>query len=115
MSAQDETTAIPERLRKAVDARDRGYCRMCGKYLSGRRAIHHIDFGGDAQGMGGRRRHEIDNLVSLCWTPYDNGCHERAHSNKAKWQPLLRKIVLTEGVTVAQLMRWSKRRRTWRP
>jgi 5-methylcytosine-specific restriction endonuclease McrA len=111
--SKDETVAIPIQLREAVDTRDRGYCRMCGKYLGERRAIHHIDYGGDRQGMGGRRRHALDNLISLCWLPYDNGCHDRAHSNKAKWLPLLQLVVMTDGVTATQLARWRKRRARW--
>jgi 5-methylcytosine-specific restriction endonuclease McrA len=111
--SEDETLAIPQKLRVAVDARDRGFCRMCGKFLGERRAIHHIAYGGDEQGMGGRRHHELDNLVSLCWLPYDNDCHQRAHGNKTRWMPLLQLVVKTEGVTCLQLARWKRRRKQW--
>jgi 5-methylcytosine-specific restriction endonuclease McrA len=113
VTAETETVEIPQALRAAVDARDRGFCRMCGKHLGERRCVHHIDYGGDAQGMGGRRRHDLSNLVSLCWLPFDNGCHARAHSNKPLWQPLLQLVIRTDGVTATQLARWRKRRARW--
>ena len=109
--AEGETLAIPQLMRDAVDDRDGGFCRMCGKYLGGRRAIHHIFFGGDLQGMGGRRKHELDNLVSLCWLPYDNDCHQRAHSRKDYWQPLLHAAITSPiKSTAIQLARWNARR-----
>lgn len=108
-----ETLAIPQRLRDEVDARDGGFCRLCGKFLGGRRAIHHINFGGDVQGMGGRRSHTLDNLVSLCYLPGDMNCHQRAHSRKSYWQPLLTAVVTrTDRVTALQLSRWQTREKT---
>lgn len=111
MSAStDETLAIPKHLRTAVDERDGGFCRMCGKFLGGRRAIHHIYYGGDLQGMGGKRRHALENLISLCWLPGDMGCHQRAHSNKHFWQPILAAVVTRpDHVTGLQLARWAKK------
>lgn len=109
--SKDETLAIPEHLRSAVDERDGGFCRLCGKFLGQRRAIHHIFYGGDLQGMGGRRSHYLENLVSLCWLPGDMGCHERAHSNKPYWQPLLAAVITRENkVTALQLARWARRK-----
>ena len=106
-----ETVEIPKAMREAVDERDGGFCRMCGKFLGDRRAIHHIHFGGDLQGMGGRRNHTLDNLVSLCWLPGDMGCHERAHANKGYWQPLLAHVVTEHSkVTAFQLARWERRK-----
>lgn len=112
MSASSETVAIPNYLRRAVDERDGGFCRMCGKFLGQRRAIHHIYFGGDVQGMGGRRNHDIDNLVSLCWLPGDSDCHQRAHGRKGFWQPLLLQVVTCKNnVTAMQLARHQARER----
>lgn len=114
-NGSEETLAIPQRLRDEVDNRDGGFCRMCGKFLGQRRAIHHIFFGGDLQGMGGRRHHDIDNLVSLCWLPGDADCHQRAHSRKAFWQPLLAKAITdTRNVTAFQLARWAAREKRTR-
>lgn len=107
-----ETVEIPNDLRVAVDERDGGFCRMCGKFLGERRAIHHIFYGGDLQGMGGRRRHVLSNLVSLCWLPGDMGCHERAHSNKRYWQPLLAAVITrNDKITAFQLARWTKEKK----
>lgn len=110
MSRDQETLDIPQRLRNAVDERDGGFCRMCGKFLGGRRAIHHIFYGGDRQGMGGRREHYLENLVSLCYLPGDMDCHQRAHSNKHHWQPILAAIVQRpDHLTALQLSRWLTR------
>lgn len=109
-NGEAETVAIPKSLRMAVDDRDRQHCRMCGKWLGERRAIHHIYFGGDRQGMGGRRDHRLDNLVSLCWLPGDTDCHARAHARKAYWQEHLSTVVTLEAnVTALQLARWARR------
>lgn len=105
-----ETVGIPARLRAEVDQRDQGHCRMCGRHLGPRRAIHHIYYGGDVQGMGGRRHHVLDNLVSLCWQPGDSGCHDRAHSAKTLWQPLLAAAITSPtNVTAFQLYRRTPR------
>lgn len=107
---RDETVAIPKAARDAVDDRDQTFCRMCGKFLGERRAIHHIFFGGDLQGMGGRRNHDPNNLVSLCWLPGDNDCHMRAHSYKSYWQPYLAEVATAQRRTTAmQLARWDRR------
>lgn len=109
-AAKKETAEIPQAMRVAVDERDGGYCRMCGRYLGGRRAIHHIFFGGDLQGMGGRRRHDLDNLVSLCWLPWDGGCHMKAHADKGLWQPLLHAAITSKRRTTAyQLARYLRK------
>jgi hypothetical protein len=109
---EKETVAIPAAMRRAVDDRDLLFCRMCGKYLGERRSIHHIFFGGDLQGMGGRRNHDLNNLVSLCWLPGDNDCHARAHSRKGYWQEFLTAAIQGQpNVTAFQLVRWSQRRK----
>lgn len=106
-----ETLEIPDNIRAAVDERDKGYCRFCGRLLLQRRALHHIRYGGSAGGMGGKRRHEVGNLVSLCYLPGDGDCHLRVHSNKVKWQPLLVELLggrYPNHVTVLQLERWLR-------
>lgn len=102
-----ETLAIPAEVRRVVDERDGLTCRMCGKFLGDRRAHHHVVYGGDARGMGGRRVHNVDEIVTLCWMPGDNDCHDRAHSNKFLWQPLLLRVVKNNGLTALQLRRWQ--------
>lgn len=97
---------IPPEVRREVDDRDRGYCRRCGQFLGDRRIHHHIHYGGDFRGMGGRRLHEVDNLVTLC-----NECHRAVHDRKHEWLPLLEEVIRRPGVTALQLRRWKLRRR----
>lgn len=113
--ARRETLAIPQEVRAAVDERDHLTCRVCGKWLGERRALHHIVYGGDARGMGGRRVHVVEQIVTVCWLPGDpvggvRPCHERVHANKQLWQPLLLQVAQRRGVTALQYLRWTARR-----
>lgn len=104
-----ETLAIPASMRVEVDERDQGTCRVCGQYAGERRALHHIVYGGDAAGMGGRRLHHPDNLITVGWL-FEHDCHSIVHSNKRLWVPLLQRAVKTPGVTALQLHRWDRSR-----
>jgi hypothetical protein len=106
--AGKETLAIPQALRAEVDERDRHHCRVCGKWLGDTRALHHIRYGGDRQGMGGRRDHTLDNLITVCWM-WGGNCHDLVHSAKSLWLPLLERTIETPGVTAMQLRRWQLR------
>ena len=106
--AKEESLAIPANVRSAVDERDGLSCRVCGKYLGDRRALHHVIYGGDARGMGGRRVHNVDEIATVCWLPGDNGCHELVHSNKRIWQPLLLAVLKRRSLTALQLKRWQE-------
>ncbi len=106
-----ETLAIPKDIREAVDDRDRQYCRVCGKYLADQRALHHILFGGDRVGLGGRRVHELDNLITVCWM-WGGNCHDLVHANKRLWQPLLLKVITIPGISAMQLRRWQRTSRS---
>jgi hypothetical protein len=106
--ARKETLAIPAALREAVDERDHRHCRVCGKYLGDERALHHIRYGGSRQGMGGRREHDLTNLITVCWM-WGGNCHDLVHSNKSLWLPLLERTVAVPGVTALQLRRWALR------
>lgn len=105
----EESLEIPKDVREAVDARDNYFCRVCGKYLGPeRRALHHIIYGGDAQGMGGRRKHDPDTIVTVCWLPGDNNCHLIVHGAKHKFQPILLVVAQQKGVTALQQLRWNR-------
>lgn len=107
--ASRETLAIPAAVRDAVDERDGQHCRVCGKYVGDERALHHIEYGGDARGMGGRRVHDVDGIVTVCWM-WAGNCHDRVHSDKLLYQPLLREVVKRPGITALQILRWRAAR-----
>jgi hypothetical protein len=107
--ALKETLAIPQAVRDAVDERDKQHCRVCGKYLGEERALHHVEFGGSARGMGGRRVHKVDEIVTVCWM-WAGNCHDLVHGRKAHYQPALREVVKHSGITVMQLLRWAAAR-----
>ena len=101
-----ESLAIPAEVRRQVDERDQSFCRVCGQYLGpDRRALHHIVYGGDDIGMGGRRVHNPDEIITVGWLPNED-CHSIVHSNKRVWQPILLAIVNRKGVTAFQYKRW---------
>lgn len=111
MSAASESKAVPIAIREEVDARDGFHCRVCGEFLGKeRRALHHIDFGGDAVGIGGRRRHAVDNLLTVGWLGKQD-CHGVLHRNKRSLLPLAQQAAVTPGVTVLQLLRWRRQQR----
>lgn len=56
------------------------YCKLCGR--SDNLHIHHIRYG-----ACGRKTY-IGNLIRLCIH-----CHQKVHSNKKYWQPILIKII----------------------
>ncbi len=101
-----ETLEIPKDVRIACDERDQRHCRVCGRYLGDQRALHHIWFGGDRQGLGGRRDHALNNLVTICWM-WAGNCHDMVHREKHRWQPYLALVVDTPGLSAMQLMRWD--------
>lgn len=105
---QRETLEIPADIRAEVDERDGGHCRFCGRFEEAR-ALHHILYGGDYQGMGGRRRHAVENLITVGWFG-SHDCHSIIHGNKRLWLPLALEVAQTPGVTMLQLKRWRRRR-----
>jgi hypothetical protein len=62
---------IPKALIAAVDERDKRMCQRCGMKGTER---HHIAYGA---GMGRRRIHTIENLITLC-----QRCHFRAQTER---------------------------------
>lgn len=59
-----------------IIAHEEPYCMLCGStnWLN----IHHIRYGS----MG--RHTYLGNIIRLCIN-----CHQKVHSNKRKWQPIL--------------------------
>lgn len=108
-SAKWETLAIPKEVREIVRARDGHTCRLCGQHDESLCAHHILFGGGDGPGMGGRRRHDPETIISLGWSPW-HPCHQEVHARKLLWQPLALQAVHTPGVTMRQLLRWQKRR-----
>lgn len=56
------------------------YCQLCGSPYN--LHIHHIRYG-----ACGRKTY-IGNLIRLC-----KSCHDKIHSNKRYWQPILIKMI----------------------
>jgi hypothetical protein len=104
-----EDLDVPDKVRTLVVTRDASCCRICGRFVE-HPALHHIMFGGDARGMGGRRRHDPDEMVVLgSYGAHD--CHTNlAHRYKARFQPLLLEVVTMSGVTALALERWRAAR-----
>lgn len=112
LPVRSEALDIPASIRTAVWERDLSFCRVCGKFLGEKAGLHHIHYGGDYTGMGGRRQHYLDNIVTVCWLPGDPGygampCHQRVHSDKGLWVPVLEQLVAGTGQTGLALLRAS--------
>lgn len=95
----EETISIPQKVRDEVYARDGGLCRMCGSWGENL-ALHHVEY----RSEGGL--HVPENLVSVHWM-YAPRCHEVAHGSKRLWQPILKVVAVTPGVTALQVRRWQ--------
>lgn len=95
-----ETLQIPTRLRSEVRDRDQDLCRVCGAHAE-HPALHHIEY----RSEGGL--HVIENIVTVHWM-YAPRCHERMHAEKRRWQPILRYVARTPGVTAFQVARWLR-------
>lgn len=90
---------VPQAVRLEVISRDGQCCRVCGRWVE-QPGLHHIDY----RSQGGL--HVPENLITVGWLP-GHDCHiPVVHSNKRLWQPVLKQLVLTPGVTGRQLLRW---------
>lgn len=95
-----ETLEIPKALRAEVRDRDGGLCRFCGAWGGDELALHHVRY----RSEGGL--HVLENLVSVHWM-YAPRCHEAAHGDKTRWQPILLQVAQQPGVTALQVARWT--------
>jgi 5-methylcytosine-specific restriction endonuclease McrA len=99
--AYERDRPVKGRLREDVIERDCSCCRVCGRYVE-YPALHHIEY----RSEGGRD--ELNNLVTIGWQP-GHDCHlQVVHANKKLWQPILKVIVATPGVTGLQIRRWGE-------
>lgn len=99
MSSVEQEQLIPGNVRCHVVERDGHVCRLCGVYAEVVH-VHHVVY----RSQGGKD--VPSNLVSL-----DFRCHERVHSNKPLWFPVLAQVAITRGVNGIQLLRWYERSR----
>lgn len=67
---------------KYVYSRDGGRCRLCGTYKD--LHLHHIIYRSESKIL----INETNNCIMLC-----GNCHRLVHSNKKKYQPLLKEMV----------------------
>lgn len=96
---------IPAPIRAEVTERDQ-VCRLCGQAVH--LICHHVMYGGDAQGMGGRRFHDAANIV-LLGQGYEHQCHDRVHKVKGVWQPVMLALIeLPRTYTGLQVMRYLR-------
>ena len=86
-----------------MNDRDCFTCRLCGQTKG--LVHHHIRYGGDEAGMGGRRFHHVDNVITL-GDYFEHDCHRVVHGNKGLWVPLLVAATRVPGVTALQIRRW---------
>lgn len=105
MSSRKAMLSIPPVIRAAVDARDGEHCRVCGRFAGERRQQHHIHYGGDYAGMGGRRLHVVENIITL-----DLEHHDLVHSSKGAWIPVLEALIERPATTGFALLRHARRR-----
>lgn len=103
MSSDNEARSIPTSVREEVVERDGYACRLCGR--GNNLILHHVHYGGDAVGMGGRRFHHPDNIVTLGGA-FDHQCHQIVHGRKPLWVPILEAVIVQPGVTGLQIKRW---------
>lgn len=66
--------------RRRARIRDGNACRWCGRASCIQ--VHHIKYRSEGGGHG------VDNLLTLCQV-----CHEQAHSNKRRYQPVLLELI----------------------
>ena len=71
---------ISKNTREQVKEQFKGKCALCGG-----RGIqqHHIEYRSENKD----KIDDVDNLILLCVE-----CHAKVHSNKKKWQPILKEI-----------------------
>ena len=73
-------TDISKTTREQVKEQYKGKCALCGKPGTQQ---HHIEYRSENK----EKIDDADNLVLLCVE-----CHQKVHSNKKHWQPILKKL-----------------------
>jgi len=72
-----------------VFERDKGKCRLADTTCNGALELHHIKYRSEAKEL----INEPNNCIMLC-----NRHHRLVHSNKHKWQPILKEMIENGGV-----------------
>lgn len=76
---------VKEKVYNKVLERDKNSCRLCG--TSQNLQLHHIVYRSEDTNL----INEISNCIMLCVK-----CHNLVHSNKHKWQPILKEKIKNE-------------------
>lgn len=97
-----ESELVPARLRAEIIERDGSCCRVCGRFVQNP-GLHHIEY----RSEGGLNVRE--NLITIGWSVYDHDCHlSVVHRSKRLWQPILKTVVLHDGLNARQVLRWAR-------
>lgn len=93
-----KATDIPQKSRDAVDERDQGSCRACGRNANPK-ALHHIVYRSQE-----RNNHSPSNLVTL-GGGFDHNCHQMVHARSGLFRPALLAVVDVPGMTALAWLR----------
>lgn len=95
-----KSTDIPRRVRDEVLERDRGCCRVCGRFADPA-ALHHIIYRSQERNL-----HVAGNLVVVGYA-YGHLCHQMVHARPRIFQPALLHVVDKPWLTAAAHLRQS--------
>lgn len=73
---------VKKEIYQQVYERDKGKCRLCGTSLN--LHLHHLVYRSEDKKL----INEPTNCIMLCVK-----CHQLVHSNKHKWQPILKSLI----------------------
>lgn len=77
----DKRVKVKKEIYQKVYQRDNGVCRLCGKANI---ELHHIRYRSERKDL----INDEKNCIMLC-----TECHQKVHSNKHYWQPILLEMI----------------------